>query len=141
MVPSKTCMRRAGMMTSIQNEILGLNRTVHPEGTKTLSIFLDRSSGTVYRRTLLSICSCEKCFGLSAAALSQAVAPGHRQQPLPSLGQKWRTRPSTSSRHRGFVHCVSLLYSRAVVETPHMSQEGKKSPIPTGSSIYCVITT
>ena len=105
------------MMASILNGILDLNRTVRLGGTKTQSFCFDRSSGAVCRRTPLSICSCEKCFGLSAAAPWQALAPVHSQLPLPSLDQKWRTRPSTSSRHRGYVPCVSLLYSRTVVET------------------------
>ena len=74
-----TYLRRVGMMTSILNGILDLNRTVRLEGTKTPNLSLDRSSEMVCRRTQLSTCSCEKCFGLSDAALSQALDPGHLQ--------------------------------------------------------------
>ena len=76
-VPCKTYMRRARMMTSILNEILNLNRTVHLGGTKTPSLFFDRSSETVCRRTPLSICS----YGNASGSAPQHCC--RRWLPLP----------------------------------------------------------
>ena len=79
--------------------------------------------GNVMQEDAMLDLSCEKWFGHSAAELLQALAPVSSPKPLPSHGQTWRTRPSTSSKYTNYVPCVCLLYSR------------------TSSSICCDITT
>ena len=87
------------------------------EGDEDTEFFLRSVVGNGMQKGAIIDLLLQNCFGLSAATLLQALAPVPRQQPLPSLGQKWRTRPSTRSRRRGYVPCVSLLYSRTVVKT------------------------